>query len=547
MMSRFSLRRPAVGHIVYLILFALYIAVCLNIAYYKQAFALLPVDSLHNALVFASMPLVAFCVINIVITLASLLWLDRILISLFILLSASAQYFIINFGVVIDRSMITNIIDTTPAESFALLSTKLVLTMLFTGLLAVIIAWWLRVKKPRSTLRSLGLRVVSMVISALLIVFVALLFYKDYASLFRNNKELVKTLSPSNSIAAINSWYSHNRLANLPLVRIGEDAAQKPEMLNGARPNLTIVVLGETSRADNFSLGGYARNTNPRLAQDDVVYFPHTTSCGTATAVSVPCMFSNMPRAHYDEQLAAHQEGVLDIIQRAGVSVLWNDNDGGCKGACDRVPNQDMTRLNLPGQCINGECYDDVLFHGLEEYIDNLKGNGIIVLHTIGSHGPTYYNRYPKALRTFSPTCDSNEIQNCSQEQLVNTYDNTIINVDYIVDKAIKLLQSKQNNFTTSLVYLSDHGESLGENGVYLHGLPWSIAPDTQKRVPMLIWLSPDYQQRYGVDYTCMKNHAKTNNYSHDNLFSTLLGLTGVSTHEYQAGDDILSPCRGAN
>lgn len=547
MMSRFSLRRPAVGHIVYLILFALYIAVCLNIAYYKQAFALLPVDSLHNALVFASMPLVAFCVINIVITLASLLWLDRILISLFILLSASAQYFIINFGVVIDRSMITNIIDTTPAESFALLSTKLVLTMLFTGLLAVIIAWWLRVKKPRSTLRSLGLRVVSMVISALLIVFVALLFYKDYASLFRNNKELVKTLSPSNSIAAINSWYSHNRLANLPLVRIGEDAAQKPEMLNGARPNLTIVVLGETSRADNFSLGGYARNTNPRLAQDDVVYFPHTTSCGTATAVSVPCMFSNMPRARYDEQLAAHQEGVLDIIQRAGVSVLWNDNDGGCKGACDRVPNQDMTRLNLPGQCINGECYDDVLFHGLEEYIDNLKGNGIIVLHTIGSHGPTYYNRYPKALRTFSPTCDSNEIQNCSQEQLVNTYDNTIINVDYIVDKAIKLLQSKQNNFTTSLVYLSDHGESLGENGVYLHGLPWSIAPDTQKRVPMLIWLSPDYQQRYGVDYTCMKNHAKTNNYSHDNLFSTLLGLTGVSTHEYQAGDDILSPCRGAN
>lgn len=547
MMSRFSLRRPAVGHIVYLILFALYIAVCLNIAYYKQAFALLPVDSLHNALVFASMPLVAFCVINIVITLASLLWLDRILISLFILLSASAQYFIINFGVVIDRSMITNIIDTTPAESFALLSTKLVLTMLFTGLLAVIVAWWLRVKKPRSTLRSLGLRVVSVVISALLIVLVALLFYKDYASLFRNNKELVKTLSPSNSIAAINSWYSHNRLANLPLVRIGEDAAQKPEMLNGARPNLTIVVLGETSRADNFSLGGYARNTNPRLAQDDVVYFPHTTSCGTATAVSVPCMFSNMPRAHYNEQLAAHQEGVLDIIQRAGVSVLWNDNDGGCKGACNRVPNQDMTRLNLPGQCINGECYDDVLFHGLEEYIDNLKGNGIIVLHTIGSHGPTYYNRYPKALRTFSPTCDSNEIQNCSQEQLVNTYDNTIINVDYIVDKAIKLLQSKQNNFTTSLVYLSDHGESLGENGVYLHGLPWSIAPDTQKRVPMLIWLSPDYQQRYGVDYTCMKNHAKTNNYSHDNLFSTLLGLTGVSTHEYQAGDDILSPCRGAN
>jgi lipid A ethanolaminephosphotransferase len=257
-------------------------------------------------------------------------------------------------------------------------------------------------------------------------------------------------------------------------------------------------------------------------------------------------MFSNMPRAHYDEQLAQHQEGLLDVIQRAGVNVLWNENDGGCKGACDRVPHQDMTRLNLPGQCIDGECYDDVLFHGLEDYINNLKGDGVIVLHTIGSHGPTYYNRYPKNLRTFSPTCDSNEIQNCSKEQLVNTYDNTIVNVDYIVDKAIKLLQSKQNNFTTSLVYLSDHGESLGENGVYLHGLPWSIAPDTQKHVPMLIWLSDDYQQRYNVDYQCLQTRAKANAYSQDNLFSTMLGLAGVSTKEYQTSDDILSPCRGS-
>lgn len=547
MMSRLPLRRPAIGHVFYLVLFALYIALFLNISFYKQAFSLLPVDSLHNGLVYATMPVVAFCVINIIVTLASFLWLDRLLISLFILVSAAAQYFIMTFGVVIDRSMIANIIDTTPAESFALMSTKMVLTLVMSGLLAVIIAWWIRVKKPLSAWRSMALRVTSMVISGLLIVFIALLFYKDYASLFRNNKELVKSLNPSNSIVAVNSWYSHNRLAHLPLVRIGEDATQTPAMKNGPRHNLTILVLGETSRADNFSLGGYSRDTNPRMKQDNVVYFPNTTSCGTATAISVPCMFSNMPRAHYNEELAQHQEGLLDIVQRAGINVLWNENDGGCKGACDRVPHQDMTRLNLPGQCIDGECYDDVLFHGLEDYINHLKGDGVIVLHTIGSHGPTYYNRYPKNLRTFSPTCDSNEIQNCSKEQLVNTYDNTIVNVDYIVDKAITLLQSKQNTLTTSLVYLSDHGESLGENGVYLHGLPWSIAPDTQKHVPMVIWLSDDYQQRYKVNYQCLKDHAKANHYSQDNLFSTMLGLAGVSTKEYKTSDDILAPCRGVN
>lgn len=548
-MSLLPLRRPLFSRTTYLILFACYIGIFLNLAFYRQVFPLLPVNSLHNWLVFLSMPIVAISVMNIITTLASFLKLDRVVISLFILLSASAQYFIWNFGVVIDRSMITNILDTTPAESFALLSGEMIAVLGLSGVLAVFVAWWVKIRKPATRWRGAAMRLLNIAVSALLIILVAALFYKDYASVFRNNKELVKSLSPSNSIVALNSWYAHNRMDNLPLVKIGEDARQKPVMHSGPRKNLTIVVLGETSRAGNFSLGGYDRETNPRLQKDDVVYFPKTTSCGTATAVSVPCMFSNMPRAHYDEELAHHQEGVLDILQRAGVQVLWNDNDGGCKGACDRVPHQNVTELHLSGQCIDGECYDEVLFHNLDSYIDNLKQDGIIVLHTIGSHGPTYYNRYPAEFKKFTPTCDTNEIQSCTQQQLTNTYDNTILYVDYVVDKAIKLLQSKQDKFTTSLVYLSDHGESLGEDGVYLHGLPYSIAPDTQKHVPMLLWLSPDYQQRYGVSSQCLQQQAKTKDYSQDNLFSTLLGLLGllgVSTHEYQAADDILTPCREA-
>ncbi|PXW55493.1 lipid A ethanolaminephosphotransferase [Grimontella sp. AG753] len=544
-MPTFRLRRPSLSRLSFLILFALYIALILNIAFYRQAFRLLPVDSLHNALVFASMPVVAFSVINIALTLTSFLRLDRLTISLFILVSAAAQYFIMSFGIIIDRSMVTNILDTTPAESFALLSPRMVVVLLLSGALMVLIAWWIKIKAPLSAWRSIISRLVSIAVSALLIVFVALLFYKDYASLFRNNKELVKSLSPSNSITAGLSWYSHHRMDNLPLVRIGEDAQQRAQMQNGPRKNLTILIVGETSRAANFSLGGYAHDTNPRLKQDNVVYFPNTTSCGTATAISVPCMFSNMPRQNYDEELAHHQEGLLDIIQRAGIQVLWNENDGGCKGACDRVPHQDVTALNLPGLCIDGECQDEALFHQLEDYTNNLQHDGVIVLHTIGSHGPTYYNRYPAAFRKFTPTCDTSQIQTCTQEQLVNTYDNTILYIDYIVDKAIKLLQSKQDKFTTSLVYLSDHGESLGEDGVYLHGLPYSIAPETQKHIPMLIWLSEDYQKRYGVDNQCLQKEAQQKNFSQDNLFSTMLGMTGVSTKEYRAQDDILTACRG--
>ncbi|MDT8702827.1 phosphoethanolamine transferase EptA [Kluyvera ascorbata] len=543
-MLRLFRQRPVVNRLTYIILFSLYIALALNIAFYRQAYTLLPVDGLHNALVFLSMPVVAFAVMAILLALASVVRLEKVATTLFILLSASAQYFMMNFGIIVDRSMITNILDTTPAESYALLSGQMVLVFSFTALFAIALAWWIKIKPAASVWRGTIMRAGTVTVSVLLILLVAGLFYKDYASLFRNNKELVKSLNPSNSIVAMNSWYFHHEMDNLPLVKIGEDAKQKAVMKNGPRKNLTILIVGETSRAANFSLGGYDRETNPLLAKDNVVYFPKTASCGTATAVSVPCMFSNMPRTGYDESLAHHQEGLLDIIQRAGIQVQWNDNDGGCKGACDRVPHQDVTALNLPGQCINGECYDDVLFHDLEKTIDAMQGDGVIVLHTIGSHGPTYYNRYPPEFRRFTPTCDTSEIQSCSQEQLKNSYDNTILYVDHIVDKAIKLLQSKQDKFTTSLVYLSDHGESLGENGVYLHGLPYSIAPETQKHVPMLLWLSDDYQKRYGVNYACLQQKAKENDYSQDNLFSTMLGLTGVETQEYHAADDILATCK---
>jgi lipid A ethanolaminephosphotransferase len=536
--------RPTVSRLTYIILFSLYIALALNIDFYRQAYALLPVNSLHNALVFLSMPVVAFAVMAIFLTLASIIRLEKLATTLFILLSACAQYFMMNFGIIVDRSMVTNILDTTSAESYALLSGQMIVVLGFTALLFIALAWWIKIKPAANLWRGTLTRTVTLVVSAVLILLVAALFYKDYASLFRNNKELVKSLNPSNSIVAMNSWYFHHQMDNLPLVKIGEDAKQKAVMKKGPRKNLTILIVGETSRAANFSLGGYDRETNPLLAKDNVVYFPKTSSCGTATAVSVPCMFSNMPRTGYDESLAHHQEGLLDIIQRAGIQVLWNDNDGGCKGACDRVPHQDVTDLKLPGECIDGECYDDVLFHGLEQTIDNMRGDGVIVLHTIGSHGPTYYNRYPPAFRRYTPTCDTSEIQSCSQEQLKNSYDNTILYVDYIVDKAIKLLQSKQDKFTTSLVYLSDHGESLGENGVYLHGLPYTIAPETQKHVPMLVWLSDDYQKRYGINYSCLQKQAKENDYSQDNLFSTMLGLTGVETQEYRAADDLLATCK---
>ncbi|GAB7205182.1 hypothetical protein OS31_21220 [Dickeya oryzae] len=363
----------------------------------------------------------------------------------------------------------------------------------------------------------------------------------------RNNKELVKSLTPSNIILANISYYRHHAQANLPLVQIGLDAHKNPLPAGDVKKNLVILVVGETSRAENFSLGGYGKLTNPRLANDNVVYFGQTASCGTSTGVSVPCMFSGMPRTGYDEQLASHQEGLLDILQHAGVSVLWQENDGGCKGACDRVPTRDITALDLPGQCIDGECHDEALFHGVDDYINQLKNDGIIVLHTMGSHGPAYYQRYPEAFRQFTPTCDTNQIQTCSRESLINTYDNTILYVDYIVDKAINVLKGHQDKFNTALVYLSDHGESLGEDGMYLHSMPYAVAPTQQTHIPMLMWFSGGYQQQFAINDSCMRKQADQQRFSQDNLFHTVLGMFNIATKEYQAPLDILQPCRGTS
>jgi lipid A ethanolaminephosphotransferase len=177
-----------------------------------------------------------------------------------------------------------------------------------------------------------------------------------------------------------------------------------------------------------------------------------------------------MPRKDYDATLATHQEGVLDVLAHAGVNVLWRENDGGCKGACDRVPHVDMTKLKLPLDCDGDVCMDNVLLYKLNDYINSLKDDGVIVLHQMGSHGPAYYRRSTPEFRKFSPTCDSNQIQDCTHEQLVNTYDNSLLYTDAMLDDTIKLLQQYSGKFNTALVYLSDHGESLGENGMYLHG-----------------------------------------------------------------------------
>lgn len=534
--------------LVFILASALFFTLFQNALFIYKAWSLIHFDSSDSYFFAATIPLVIFCALNIIFSLLAVPLLRKPLIIIFLLGSAVANYFMFSYGAVIDANMMQNAFETNSQEATALFTPRMALWLLVLGIFPAIIICFVHIRASRPWWYMLGLRAANILLSTVVILLVAALFYKDYASLIRNNKSIVKMLTPSNFVSGSFQFAKHKYFAsNMALVTIGEDAHKGPIISGQQKKTLVILVVGETARAENFSLGGYGRETNPRLQKQNVIFFKNASSCGTETAVSVPCMFSNMPRKNYDATLASHQEGLMDILARAGLNVLWRENDGGCKGACDRIPHQDVTQLQLTADCENGVCLDNALLYKLDNHINELQGDAVIVLHQMGSHGPAYYRRTSPEMRPFTPTCDSNQIQDCTPQELVNTYDNSILYTDAMLDSTIKLLQQYSSKFNTALVYLSDHGESLGENGMYLHGTPYMFAPSQQTHIPFLMWLSPEYTKSYGIDHQCLSDSAQQNEVSQDNLFHTLLGMMNIQTTEYQTEMDLLQKCRNPN
>lgn len=526
---------------------SLFFALVLNGLFLFRAWERIPYTSLHDYFFAASLPVVLTAAFGLIFNLIAWPYMRKPLLALLILTSAAANYFMFSFGTVIDTNMVQNVFETDLQESTALLSRNAVIWVVLMGVVPTIIMLMTRFKRRDCWWRNLAWRALFMAVSLGIILLMALLFYKDYASLIRNNKGLIKMVTPANIVSGTGHYVNNRWMkGSQAWVHIGQDAHKGPTISAGQKKTLVVLVVGETARAENFSLGGYARETNPQLKKQKVIYYPQATSCGTETAISVPCMFSDMPRAHYDANLAHHQDGVLDILGHAGVSVLWRENDGGCKGACDRVPHSDMTLWKLNAWCQDNACLDEVLLHRLDNYAHGLNNDGIIVLHQMGSHGPAYYRRYPPQFRQFTPTCDSKQIQDCDPQALINTYDNSLLYSDDMLSRTIDMLKGLSDRFNVALVYLSDHGESLGEHGMYLHGAPYLFAPSQQTHIPLLLWMSDDYAKTYRINQACLRQQAPTAAVSQDNLFHTLLGMFDVQTREYQPQLDMIRTCRNA-
>jgi lipid A ethanolaminephosphotransferase len=467
------------------------------------------------------------------------------ILGVFVLVAAMCSYFMLTYGVIIDEGMILNSLHTDPREVRDLLS----INMLISFAVIALPALWLIARTPLKRLhfaKQSALNLASMALAAALALGFIFATFQDFASLMRNNRELRFQANPLNALWAIGLVASAPlREVDARLQVIGADAKQNANAATG-KPKLILYILGETARSANFSLNGYERLTNPQLSMQNVVSFSNVSSCGTSTAASFPCMFSPLGR---ENQLAfekkfSKSEGLLDVLKKAGIKQLWLDNNSGCKGACERIPNRDISNFSHPTLCSKHECFDEILLLNFEENLKKLgiPANTMITLHQKGSHGPAYYLRTPPRFKTFTPECISNQLQTCEQATIINAYDNTLVYTDHVLAQSIALLKKLETTYDTGLVYVSDHGESLGENNTYLHGLPYAFAPKVQKHVPLIIWLSNGLQQRLNLNLGCLKSH-REQEISHDYLFHSLLTINQIETSLYRQDLDIFAQC----
>jgi lipid A ethanolaminephosphotransferase len=477
----------------------------------------------------------------------------------FLLISAAlGTYFMTSYGVVIDSAMIVNVLQTDIQESLDLLSWKLGIFLLFLGILPVV---WLSQQRIRAySWAKTATNNLLLFLGSCIVVFAAVMpIYQDFASTMRNHIQLRFLVSPLNSIYAL-SLLGYQKIApmqndGVALQVIGLDAKLGPTYTEQPKIPMLFLVVGETARSVNFGINGYPRQTTPKLQEikknvdqsGELTSQTNAWSCGTSTATSLPCMFSHLSKSDFETNVQ-NFETLIDVLNRAGLAVIWLENQSGCKGICDRIY-RDATQKNKDAEfCATGECFDEIMLKNLDRRFaevpfDKLSKGAVVVMHQMGSHGPAYYKRSPEKYKQFKPDCTTNILQDCSKQELTNAYDNTILYTDHFLSKVIASLKFKQPEVQAAMLYVSDHGESLGENNLYLHGLPYAIAPDVQKHVPWISWFANDFIARHNLDTDCLAAQSGKK-LSHDNYFHTVLGLMDIQTQLYKTELDAYAPCR---
>lgn len=469
-------------------------------------------------------------------------WTAKPVLVLLFILNAVVAYYIRHYKVFFDPGMLRNILHTDMKEAEELLSLSMFSEVLLYGVLPGVLV--LRLELATRPLRhAMALRALFIIGCIVVVAGGIALVFQDLSAAMRNQREVRYLITPGNYLtSAVRVLASDAGAVHVERIPVGTDAVLGTSWASRRKPVLLVVVVGETVRAANWGLNGYARQTTPKLAALDVVNFPHVRSCGTNTEVSLPCMFSPFGRKDYDASEIRRHESLLHVLERSGFKTLWLDNQSGCKGVCEGLEQRQLHNSRHATLCDGERCLDEILLDNLDGEIGKTNRNMVVVLHQLGNHGPAYSRRYPEAFRRFTPTCDTADIWQCKQEEIVNSYDNALLYTDHFLDRTIRQVKA-QGTHDAAVIYVSDHGESLGEKGFYLHGLPYPIAPKEQTEVPMVMWLSDGFVSSFGLNTSCMRRHT-AKPISHDYLFHSILGMLQVKTRVYDKAYDLTAPCR---
>jgi lipid A ethanolaminephosphotransferase len=537
MKSLKSIPRPMLSGLTLNILVSVYLMAVFNNTYWSRV-----ADAFHGETVrMLAFGGVFWAFTLFIMSLLGFRWLQKPVLVFVVILCAVTSFYQDKLGATIDREMIQNVMQTTVAESRHLITPDFAAHVLGFGVLPSLLILWVQVKRRGIIVNIAGW---ALTVVASLGMFFGLLYsdFKAYSAVIRERKDIVQAHQPFAPLnGAVRYAKMVMRTTNVIVAPLGLDAVKGPRLTAANKPVLTIVWAGETARAQNFGVNGYERDTTPETPTQGFLNFTNVESCGTATAVSLPCMFSNLTQAEYSDVKVKSVENLFDVLGHAGVKVEWFDNNTGDQTIAKRYGWTKMTAEMDAVACEGGECTDAVYLPLIRDKLATITEDTVLVLHMIGSHGPAYYLRYPEEFRKFTPDCRTAEFAKCTNEEIRNAYDNTILFTDHILAQTADILGA-QDRVDSAIFYVSDHGESLGEDGLYLHGAPRFMAPVAQYHVPMMIWMSQAYRDVMGVNAACVA--AKTGQkFSHDNMYSTVLGMMDIKTETYDPTRDVLTGC----
>lgn len=519
-----------------IIIVALYLVATANIGFFEQVLDVYPFSK--NVGFILSITGLLFGLMWLVLQLLCYRPIAKPILIALLITAAICGYFTDAYGTIFDSNMLINSLETDQAEAMGLFAPSMVIQVLLLGVLPAFIISKIRLKRF-TWQRSILQKTATLILSIAVIAACLLPFGDQYASFFRQHKEVrsyANPITPIYSTIKLGENYV-NELGHPDTFTLHATDAKRVAPTSSttnssaAKPKLMVFVVGETARADHFGLNGYTRNTTPLLSKQSNLYsFKDAVSCGTSTAYSVPCMFSYANRENYDIDTTKYNENVLDTLSKQGVNVVWRDNNSSSKGVADRVTFEDYKTADTNPNC-DVECRDIGMLDGFDKLVKSGSSpketpkDTLILLHQMGNHGPAYYQRYPKKFETYKPVCMTNELSKCDAQSVINGYDNAILYTDYFLNNVIDTLKTYEQDYDVVMVYMSDHGESLGENNIYLHGLPYKFAPDTQKHVPAVIW-SPDSNNIDADSISSMSSQPV----SHDFITPTLLSFFGITT-----------------